>query len=78
MIDKCLSSYRSQGLQGPTGVIKPGFYTGLNADQVDGRHVSKIIKAETIFGGGRSNGRFHFQESWQRRKQSIFCAVQCC
>ena len=78
MIDKCLSSYRSQGLQGPTGAIKPGFYTGLNADQVDGLHVSEIIQAATICGDGGSNGRFQFQESLQSSKRSTFYVVQCC
>jgi hypothetical protein len=46
------------GPQGPAGVIEPGFYEGLNADQVDGLHVSQIIEAATSGGGG--NGTFQF------------------
>jgi hypothetical protein len=47
------------GPQGPAGEIEPGFYEGLNADQVDGLHVSEIIEAATSGSGGGS-GRFEF------------------
>jgi hypothetical protein len=50
-----------QGPQVPAGLIKPGFYTGLNAYQFDGLHVSEIIHSAQLKGVEEVKAGFSFK-----------------